>query len=337
MTTRTEIPIDRGDVGVRIDRVLLRHLAHIPGITRNRLQQSIENGRAWVNGQEVRRPSRRIAAGDSITVELPARRARASPRAENIPLSILYEDYGLVVVDKPPGQVSHPAFRNPGGTLLNALLAHAQGNWKPALLSRLDKDTSGLVLVAKSAALQAALQRIGHANGIDKEYLAIVIGRPPVKGAIDLALDCDPWDRRRVTVRDRGGIPSVTRFERVRSISIRPGLAVTLLKCRLVTGRTHQIRVHLAARGWPIVGDATYGVRATDVGRDIGLPTIDRQALHAWRIEFPHPGSGNRLEVIAPMPADMARFLEAVGLSDSMTLRQPSARAMSLKTVPSAE
>ena len=337
MTRRTTVPVDRGDVGIRIDRVLLRHLANIPGVTRNRLQRLIDGGCVLVNGVQVSRSSRRVAATDAITVELPASRARATPRAENIPLSVLYEDDCLLVVNKPPGQVSHPAFRNTSGTLLNALLAHANGRWKPALLSRLDKDTSGLVLVAKDAAIQAALQRIGHTNGIDKDYLALVFGRPPSKGTIDLALDRDPWDRRRVTVRDRGGVPSVTRFERLRSVTVAPRHVLSLLRCRLITGRTHQIRVHLAAKSWPIVGDPIYGRRSTEPTNDVALPRIGRQALHAWRIGFAHPKTGKRIVVTAPLPDDMLRFLEAAGLSDWADLNQPSARAMSLKTVPNAE
>jgi 23S rRNA pseudouridine1911/1915/1917 synthase len=310
MTTRSTVLVDRGDVGVRIDRVLLRHLAHIPGVTRNRLQRLIDGGLVCVNGLPVSRPSRRVAATDAITVDLPARRARAAPTAENIPVSVVYEDGHLLVVNKPPGQVSHPAFRNPSGTLLNAILAHANGRWQPALLSRLDKDTSGLVLVAKDPTVQTALQRLGNANRIEKDYLAIVLGRPPSKGTIDLALDRDPWDRRRVIVRDRGGVPSVTRFERLQSITVAPGRALTLLKCRLVTGRTHQIRVHLAAKGWPIVGDALYGKRIKAGSDDAWLPRIARQALHAWRLALTHPSTAERIDVTAPVPDDMARLLD---------------------------
>ena len=337
MTTRTTVLIDRGDVGIRIDRVLLRHLAHIPGVTRNRLQRLIDDGRVSVNGVQVSRPSRRVNSADTITVELPPRRARVTPRAEDIPLFVLYEDNRLLVVNKPPGLVSHPAFRNASGTLLNALLAHANGRWKPALLSRLDKDTSGLVLVAKDAVTQAALQRLGNANQIDKDYLAIVLGRPPSKGTIDLALDRDPWDRRRVTVRDRGGMPSVTRFERLRSINLQVRHAVTLLRCRLITGRTHQIRVHLAAKGWPIVGDPVYGKQTIGATATLGLPAMGRQALHAWRIGFAHPVNGQRIDVAAPLPADMQQFLEAAGLSDATASSHASARAMSLETLPRAE
>jgi 23S rRNA pseudouridine1911/1915/1917 synthase len=296
----TRVTADRGDAGVRLDRVLLRHLAQIPGVTRNRIQRLIEARAVRVNGQPATRASQRVAAGDDITLELPPRKARAAPLAEALPLDIRHEDDDLIVVNKPAGQVSHPAFRHASGTLLNALLGHAQGKWVPALVSRLDKGTSGLVLAAKSAPMQAALQRLGEMNRIEKDYLAIVQGKPPRRGTIDLALDRDPWDARRVTVRDRGGVPSVTTFERMRSVQVTPALTLSVLRCRLITGRMHQIRVHLAARGWPIVGDATYGVRYAGLGR---------QALHAWRLAFDHPRTGTRLEITAPPPADLTHLL----------------------------
>jgi 23S rRNA pseudouridine1911/1915/1917 synthase len=295
------VAIDRGDVGVRIDLVLLRHLSHIPGVTRNRLQRLIDRGAVLVNGRAITRASSRLAASDVVAIELPDRKPRATPVAEDLPLDVRYEDDELLVVNKPAGQVSHPAIRHSSGTLLNALLAHANGVWTPALVSRLDKGTSGLVIVAKNARMHAALQRLSQAHGIDKDYLAVVQGKPPVRGTIDLALDRDPWDRRRVTVRDRGGVPSITRFERLRYVVTGPATFLSLVQCRLVTGRMHQIRVHLAAKGWPIVGDPTYGVRYAGV---------DRQALHAWRISFAHPVTGMRIEISAPPPEDMARVLD---------------------------
>lgn len=288
------ISIDRGDVGVRVDRVLLRHLRDVPAMSRNRIQRLIEDGAVLLNGKAAPRMSWRVAAGDRLTVEIPAAAERRRPAAEPLPVEVLYEDDDLLIANKPAGQVAHPAFRNTTGTLLNALLAHARGRWQPTLVSRLDKDTSGLVLVAKRAEVHAALQRLMQQNGIEKDYLAIVRGRPvPAKGTIDLALDRDPWDRRRVMVRDRGGQPSVTRYER---LSVSTDRALSLVRCRLITGRTHQIRVHLAAKGWPILGDATYGVR------DAAMP---RQALHAWRLAFDHPHKRTRLTVTAPPPADM--------------------------------
>ena len=300
MGTWHTVAADRGDVGVRVDLVLLRHLSRIPGLTRTRVQRLIARGCVQVNGRDVTRAARRVAPHDVIRIELPERKPRRSPAAEDLPLDVRYEDDDLLIVDKPAGQVAHPAMHNSSGTLLNALLAHAAGAWTPSLVSRLDKGTSGLILVAKHKAMHTALQRLSQANGIDKDYLAVVQGKPPSRGTIDLALDRDPWDRRRVTVRDRGGVPSVTKFERVRHFTVAPERSFSLLRCRLVTGRTHQIRVHLAARGWPILGDATYGVR---------IEGMARQALHAWRLAFPHPARTVRIDVTAPPPADIAGLL----------------------------
>jgi 23S rRNA pseudouridine1911/1915/1917 synthase len=293
------IDIDRGDVGMRVDRVLYRHLRDLPGMSRTKIQRLIDSGAVLVNSRPVPRVAWRVAAGDRLSVDLPEIRRRRRPRPEALPLDIVLEDDALLIVNKPPGQVAHPAFRNPSGTLLNALLAHADGRWSPALVNRLDKDTSGLVLVAKTPEIQRQLQRVMERDGIEKEYLAVVGGKPtPRKGLIDLALDRDPWDRRRVVVRDRGGRRCLTRYERI-ATSARGDLSV--VRCRLVTGRTHQIRVHLAARKWPVAGDSAYGVKD---------PRIARQALHAWRLTFDHPLTGVRVVVAAPVPQDMQTLID---------------------------
>jgi 23S rRNA pseudouridine1911/1915/1917 synthase len=291
---------DRGDVSVRLDRVLLRHLSNRPGVSRNRIQILIDRGAVSVNGRRVTRAAARVAADDVIAIELPAPKPRPAMTADDLPLDIRYEDEALLVVNKPPGQVSHPTIRHASGTLLNGLLAYARGAWTPSLVSRLDKGTSGLVLAAKSKVAHAALQRLVNAHAIEKDYLAIVLGKPPRRGSIDLNLDRDPWDARKVTVRDRGGVPSVTRFERLTAVSIDAGSFLSLVRCRLVTGRMHQIRVHLAARGWPIVGDVTYGVR---------FAGIERQALHAWRLALPRSRATEHTVITAPPPSDMAALL----------------------------
>jgi 23S rRNA pseudouridine1911/1915/1917 synthase len=308
-----DIVADRGDRGIRLDRVLLRHLLHQPGVTRNRIQRLIACGAVRINGRVAERSSARVAFGDLIAIELPDRAPRTGPLAEPGPLDVRFEDDHLLIVNKPAGQVSHPAFRHSSGTLLNVLLAHANQAWTPALVGRLDKGTSGLMLVAKSRAVQTALQRVGAQQSIEKDYLAIVAGRPPAKGTIDFALDRDPWDRRRVSVRDRGGVPSVTRFERLRTGLIGDRHQLALVRCRLVTGRMHQLRVHLAASGWPIVGDPVYGAGGS------GGPTFNmtRQALHAWRIAFPHPYRGVWVEVATDPPADMQQLLEALGMQSA--------------------
>ncbi len=210
------IIVDRGDAGIRVDRVLLRHLRHEPGVSRTRIQRWIDGGEVLINGQPAPRAAWRIAADDDLRVRMAGRHERVRPDAESIPIDILYEDDDLLVVNKPAGLVSHPSHLNLTGTLLNGILTLAR-RWpagsKPGLAGRLDKQTSGLVLVSKRPAIQTALQRAAAALRVDKEYLAVVWGKPtPQRGTIDLALDRDPWDRRRVTVTDRGGQPAVTKY-----------------------------------------------------------------------------------------------------------------------------
>ena len=297
------VSLDRGDAGVRVDLVLLRHLRKEKGISRNRIQQWIDAGDVLINGRCAARASWKVQAGDELRVRVTGIPVRARPAAEDIPVHVLYEDDDLLAVNKPAGIVVHPSFRNTSGTLMNGLLAKA-ASWPagsaPALLGRLDKLTSGLVLVTKRPAVHAQLQRAMAANRIDKHYFAIVHGKPPLKGTIDLALDRDPWDQRRVTVTDRGGQPSVTKFER---LATRSGYST--VRCRLITGRTHQIRVHLAAKGWPIVGDAIYGEPAL----------LPRQALHSWTVSLRHPTTGQQLSIEAPLPDDLRRVARELGLA----------------------
>ena len=208
-------------------------------------------------------------------------------------LRIQYEDDWLIAVDKPPGLVVHPTYKNKTGTLLDLLLPHLVGRvgLLPRIITRLDKDTSGLVLVALTPEAHARVQKDAHAGRVRKEYLAVVRGVPdPPSGAIVLPLARSPEDRRRVIVTPEGQA-SETRYELIRTDGVR-----SLVRCELVTGRTHQIRVHLAARGWPVVGDPTYGEAD---------PAITRQALHAWRVALLHPVSRAALEIEAPVPADM--------------------------------
>lgn len=222
---------------------------------------------------------------------------RRRPQPEEGPLSILYEDEAILVVDKPAGQVIHPTYKNTSGTLLNAVLwrVRTRADAQPGILTRLDKDTSGVVLIALSPALHAAMQRDGTAGRIKKEYVAIVCGEPePSCGVISLPLARDVQDRRRVVVTPAGA-PSETRYERLAS---RDGFSI--VRCELRTGRTHQIRVHLASRGWPIVGDAVYG--SADA-------RITRQALHARRLTLTHPSTRETLVIESPVPADLVPLI----------------------------
>jgi len=315
---------DRGDAGRRLDLVLRRHLTDVEAATRTRVQAWIERGLVTVNGAPVCRVSSRAALGDIIEVALPpAPSRRPTMTAERVHLDILYEDDDLLALNKPAGIVVHPTYKHSAGTVMNGLLWYARA-WpepqRPSLLGRLDKLTSGIVVVAKTAAVHAALQR--SADRSEKDYLAVVYGRVNVaRGSIDLRLGRDASDRRRVVASDPDsmrGAPSLTTFERIARVpATRAGLS--LLRCRLVTGRTHQIRVHLAARGWPIVGDPTYGEprwsQVADTALAETLHGFPRQALHAWRIALTHPVTGKPLRIEAPVPLDVDDLLAASGLA----------------------
>jgi 23S rRNA pseudouridine1911/1915/1917 synthase len=285
---------DRGDARLRLDQVLVRRVTAVTHMSRNIAQRWIEAGVVTIDGRPARRPSDRVHEHASIQIALPPDATlRSVPEPEEAPLSILYEDQHLLAVNKPPGVVVHPTYKRLSGTLLNAILWHVRerGEARPGILTRLDKDTSGVVVVAFGEGVHAAMQRDAAAGRIRKEYLAIVHGTPrPPSGVIREPLGRDPDDRRRVIVTP-GGAFSETRYEATRPLANN----LSLVRCELVTGRTHQIRVHLSSRGWPILGDALYG------GRTDQMP---RQALHAWRISLLHPLTRERLIVEAPHPPD---------------------------------
>jgi 23S rRNA pseudouridine1911/1915/1917 synthase len=323
--TRT-FTADRGDIGLRLDLVLRRHLGDVHTATRTRVQSWIEDGRVEVNGTPVRRVSARAVLGDVIIMTLPHAAIRPEMAAEQVDLEVLYEDDHLLAINKPAGVVVHPTYRHATGTIMNALLWRAR-DWpegrRPSLIGRLDKLTSGIVLVAKTAPIHAALQRAMASRTAQKDYLAVVYGRVnATRGIIDLRLARDRGDRRRVVASTTVGAPSLTRFERLARVTAPRG-GLSLLCCRLVTGRTHQIRVHLAARGWPLVGDPVYGeARWSDIlDPDLRstLRTFPRQALHAWRLSITHPMSRDRLDVEAPVPADLDTLLVETGLSRPRT------------------
>jgi 23S rRNA pseudouridine1911/1915/1917 synthase len=315
---------DRGDAGLRLDLVLRRHLTDVGAATRTRVQAWIASGQVTVNGAPVRRAAARAAFGDVVAVTLPDSAPRRVMAAEDVRLDVLYEDEHLLALDKPAGIVVHPSYRNSEGTVMNALLWHARG-WpapqRPSLVGRLDKLTSGVVVVAKTAAIHAALQRAMASSRTEKDYLAIVYGRVNVaRGEIDLRLGRDRGDRRRVVGSETIGMPSLTRFERLARVAA-PGAGLSLLRCRLATGRTHQIRVHLAARGWPLVGDPAYGEprwsQIADPTLAARLRAFPRQALHAWRVRMVHPVTAARLDIEAPLPDDLEELLRVSGLSRS--------------------
>ena len=312
---------DRGDMGQRLDLVLRRHMTGVGGATRTRVQGWIENGHVAINGRPVRRVASRTAFGDVVTIVLPTPLPRATTTTDHPPLSVLFEDDHLLALNKPAGVVVHPAYKHPAGTLLNALRAYASqwpANTRPSLLGRLDRLTSGIIVVAKTASVHARLQATLVSRHATKEYLAVVYGRVNVVcGEIELPLAPDPFDRRRVVVSPADGVPSATRWTRLARVAA-PKAGLALLRCQLLTGRKHQIRVHLAARGWPLVGDPTYGQphwsRVTDSSLSAALRDFPRQALHAWRVAFAHPVTATRLIVEAPVPADLQELLAVSGL-----------------------
>ena len=258
-------------------------------------------------------------------MEVPEPRT-AAIEPQDIPLSILYEDDHLLAIDKPPGIVVHPSPGHDSGTLVNALLHHARdlsgigGERRPGIVHRLDRDTSGVLLVAKTDRAHASLSRQMKKRSLRKEYLALTAGLARVrKGDVNLPVGRDPRDRKKMRAFGNAhSIPAGAREARTLYEIERewPELRLTLLRCRLVTGRTHQIRVHLAASGLPVVGDPVYGRPRYDRVRDADLARrlreFPRQALHAERIGLRHPETNEELEIVAPVPEDMAGLIAAI-------------------------
>ena len=314
MTASRTFRIQRGEPAERLDRLVTQRLADIPGVSRVRVQEWIAAGLVRVDGVAVMRPSLRPAPDAEVVVLLPRARPHPVPVAQDIPLSILFEDDWLLALDKPPGLVAHPTKSHADGTLVNALLFHlGKEEGGVSLVSRLDMNTSGVLLVAKAPEVHARLARILKTREAEKEYLAVVYGPVPFpKGRIDRRILRDPQDpRRRMTSRTEGQEAS-TLWERAEERDDGDG-GIALLRCRLLTGRTHQIRVHLPSEGMPIVGDPFYGEPRwkglSDPVLAAACRDFPRQALHAHRLRFPHPVSGEKLEVVAPVPADLAGLL----------------------------
>lgn len=301
------IPADLA--GERTDKVLTRLLAEVAeGISRARLQAMIKEGQ--VSPQPDASAAAQAGAVFTVTL-LPARPVETV--AEDIPLEVVYEDDDLLVINKQAGLVVHPAAGNWQGTLVNALLFHKGdelsgigGEQRPGIVHRLDKDTSGLMVVAKNDAAHQGLTRQFAKHQLARTYLAIVWGVPsPSTGTIDAALGRDTRNRQRMTVRQSGGKEAVTHYTVEQVLD---GARTSLLRCQLETGRTHQIRVHLAFKGHPLLGDPVYGGR-----RHKDHPEMTRQALHATAISFRHPRTGEDMHFEAPPPADFISLLQALG------------------------
>lgn len=298
----TELTVDAG--GERLDVFVARRM---PQLTRSRVQRLIDDGRVRVAGERAR-AALRLDVGQRVVVDVPPA-TPMSAEPEPIALDVIFEDGDLLIVNKPPGMTVHPAPAHPASTLVNAVLAHCRdlsgigGVLRPGIVHRLDRDTSGVIVVAKNDAAHNALARQLKDRRVEKTYLALVEGTPsPSEGVIDAPVARDPRRRERMAVIE-GGREAVTAYrvlERMQGLS--------LVEARPRTGRTHQIRVHLAAIGHPIAGDRVYG-RASSV--------VGRQFLHAARIAFTHPRSGERVEFEAPLPEDLRAALERARRGDS--------------------
>jgi len=283
--------------GQRLDRALAHML---PEESRSRLARLIAEGHVRVDGKAAT-ASRKVRSGESVEVALAPRPADSAHRPEAIDLPVVHEDESLLVIDKPAGLVVHPGSGNWSGTMLNALLHHAPGIEnlpRAGIVHRLDKDTSGLLVVAKTEPVQLALVRQLQARTVKRTYLALVRGKVAAAGKIDAPIGRHPVHRTRMAVVSSGK-PAITHY-RVRQRFP----AHTLLECDLETGRTHQIRVHLASIGHPLEGDPVYAGKAR--------ATFGRQALHAWKLAFVHPVSGSTVRFEAPIPADFEALLEVV-------------------------
>jgi 23S rRNA pseudouridine1911/1915/1917 synthase len=309
--------------GDRADRFLA---GAIGSLSRSRVKALIAEGRATRDGAPLRDASDAVRPGARYALRIPPS-APALPLPQDIPLTILHEDAELIVLDKPAGLVVHPAPGNQDGTLVNALLAHAGeeglpgigGEKRPGIVHRLDKDTSGLMVVAKTERAHRALsEAFATREGLEREYLALAWGLPePPQGEIDAPIGRHPTDRKRMAVAAKGGKPATTRYALRRAFH---GTACTLLRCRLLTGRTHQIRVHLAHIGHPIVGDPVYLRRTPATARLIPDPGVrdallafPRQALHAATLGFNHPATGAALRFESAPPAEMQALLGLLG------------------------
>ena len=289
----------------RLDKLLL---AHNPDFSRSRIEGLIKSGFVTVNGAVAEKAGMKVAEDDEIEVEIPPP-VPAIPQPEDIPLDVIYEDSEMLVINKAPGMVVHPAPGHIGGTLVNALLFRCPdlsgigGVTRPGIVHRLDQYTSGAMVIAKSQkAMESLAKAFASHTSVEKTYLAVCRGRPRLdSGRIENFIGRHPVDRKRMAILDKGGKRAVTNWRVVKSVD---GLSV--IECRIETGRTHQIRVHMASLGCPVIGDAVYGRPALD--KRIS-PAPARQMLHAWKLKLWHPTEGRQMEFEAPVPEDMKVYL----------------------------
>ena len=289
----------------RLDKLLL---GRNPDFSRSRIEGLIKAGFVTVNGAVAEKAGMRVSDDDEIEVEIPPP-VPAIPEPEDIPLDVIFEDTDMLVLNKAPGMVVHPAPGHFTGTLVNALLFHCPdlagigGVARPGIVHRLDQYTSGTMVVAKSQkAMESLVKAFASHTSVEKTYLAVCRGRPRLdSGRIENLIGRHPVDRKRMAILEKGGKRAVTNW---RVVDFKNGLSV--MECRIETGRTHQIRVHMASLGCPVIGDAVYGKPALDKRLD---PPPARQMLHAWKLKLWHPAEGRQMEFVSPVPADMKVYL----------------------------
>jgi 23S rRNA pseudouridine1911/1915/1917 synthase len=311
--SRHLVTIEDSAAGERLDRALT---AALPDLTRSRVKALIESRRvALADGRTVEEPSRKVKRGEQFVIDIPAPEP-AEPEAQALDLDILYEDKDLLVLNKPAGLVVHPAPGNPDHTLVNALIAHCGdtlsgigGVRRPGIVHRLDKDTSGVMVVAKNDNTHHALSKLFAAHDLTRVYKALVWGGPLAKGGtIETQIDRHPVDRKRMAVRRSGGKHAITEYwlETRFGPPLKP--IASLMGAKLGTGRTHQVRLHLSHLGCPVVGDPVYGRKRNGTGPE-SLKLFKRQALHAAVLEFIHPRTKESLRFTTELPQDMKKLL----------------------------
>lgn len=309
-----DVRLEPAHAGWRLDRALA---AAVPTLSRERLKALIRSGAVEAEGKAVRDPATKVRGEEALRVSVPEP-LPAHSEPQDIPLTILFEDEHLLVVDKPAGLVVHPAAGNFDGTLVNALLHHCAGKLsgiggvaRPGIVHRIDKDTSGLLVVAKTDVAHEGLAKQFAAHSIDRRYLAIVNGVPKTaEGMIDAPLARSATNRKKIAIVEGSrGKRAVTHWKR-----LKPLKDAALAECRLETGRTHQVRVHMASIGHPLMGDPIYGRSRKTHSKVLKELQFHRQALHAAKLGFNHPVTKSRLSFTSPMPPDMQELMHALGV-----------------------
>ena len=312
---QTQVVVSDEDAGLRLDQLLA---ARLTGVSRSQAQRLIRNGLVTIAGRAAK-GSLLVDAGMAVDVRFPSLQ-KAGPAAEALPLTILYDDGDIAVVDKPAGMVMHPAAGHPSGTMVNALLHHVTGlsgvggQQRPGVVHRLDKGTSGVIVIAKNDLAHRALSQQFHDRQVQKEYMALVWGHPTRGRTLDQPIGRDPRNRKKISSRASHARPAITVMTDVERLD-----GVSLVRVQIHTGRTHQIRVHLSEAGYPVVGDDLYGGGRKDVPASLAATKrLTRPFLHASRLAFTHPSTGEVIAFESDLPGDLKAVLA--------TLRRASRR-----------